>query len=199
MKQISPHIWTWSEFNQERQMNFNGWYLQFEDETVLIDPPTPNDNVTQFIKARGAPDSILLTNRHHTRASEFFREAYDCPIWIHEQDEGMMEIAADRTFDQGDVLSCGLRVLHLNHGKTKGESAFIFSNKPSAIFVGDAVIGHPQGSLSMLSPDKFADPLQAKLEVNRLLEFPFDLLLLGDGEPILKDGYNILRNFLTQA
>lgn len=199
MKQISPHIWSWSTFDPDRALFFNGWYVQHGDETVVIDPPKPDDNLLQFIHARGRPDSVLLTNKHHTRYSEFFRETFDCPIWIHEEDEHLMEIPVDRTFKDGDILSCGLVAIQLQNGKTRGETALWFKEDPAAMFVGDAVIGKPEGGLSMLPDEKFENPREAKLELNRLLERPFDMLLLGDGQPILEGGYEVLKTFLTQA
>ena len=36
---IAPDIFTWSEFSQEKQLNFNGYYIARQGESVLIDPP----------------------------------------------------------------------------------------------------------------------------------------------------------------
>lgn len=199
MKQISPYVWSWSVFNDEKKMNFNGWYIQCDGETVVIDPPEPNDNVFQLMEVRGTPDAVLLTNKHHTRFSEAFREVYDCPIWIHEFDEQLMDIPIDRTFSDDDFLLCGLRAINLHHGKTNGETAFYLSKERSAMIVGDAILGHPKGFLSMLPDEKFEDPAMARHGLNKLLEFPFDMLLVGDGEPILSNAHTILKNFLTDA
>ena len=199
MKQLSPYIWTWSVFNEEKKMNFNGWYIQCDGETVVIDPPEPDDHVFQLIQVRGAPDAVLLTNKHHTRFAEAFREAYDCPIWVHEYDEQLMETPVDRTFQDNDILSCGLRVVNLHHGKTNGESGFYLEKERSTMILGDAVIGHPTGFLSMLPPEKFEDPAMAKVGLNRLLEYDFDMLLLGDGDSILTNAHQTLKNFLSDA
>lgn len=199
IKQVSPYVWTWSVFNEEKKMNFNGWYVQCDGETALIDPPEPNDHVFQLLGVRGIPDNILLTNKHHTRFAESFREEFDCPIWIHEYDEQLMDIPVDRVFQDGDVLSCGLRVINLHHGKTNGESAFYLKKERPTMIVGDAVIGHPTGFLSMLPDQKFEDPALAKMGLNRLLEFPFDMLLVGDGESILTGAHQTLKNFLSDA
>ncbi|MCB0308463.1 MAG: hypothetical protein KDD48_03755 [Bdellovibrionales bacterium] len=199
MRQISPHIWTWSEFNTDKGLDFNGWYIQYDGETALIDPPEPTENVIQFIKTRGAPDNIFLTNKHHARASGVFREIFDCPVWIHEHDESLIEMPVDRTIKDQDILSCGIKAIHICDGKTRGETSFYFPHEKAAMIIGDAVIGKPKGSLSMLADEKFENPFKAKLALNRLLEFQFDLLLLGDGESLTENAYETLKKFLTNA
>jgi hypothetical protein len=36
MKEILPDIYTWHEFSEEKQMNFNGYLLISNGESVLI-------------------------------------------------------------------------------------------------------------------------------------------------------------------
>ena len=44
MKEILPGIYTWHEFSEEKQLNFNGYFLVSRGESVLIDPPRMIDN-----------------------------------------------------------------------------------------------------------------------------------------------------------
>ena len=39
MKEILPGIYTWHEYSEEKQLNFNGYFLVSGEEFVLIDPP----------------------------------------------------------------------------------------------------------------------------------------------------------------
>ena len=48
----------------------------------------------------------------------------------------------------------------------------------------------------MLPPDKYRDLALAKNELNKLLNFEFEILLVGDGVPILKDAKNAVKTFL---
>src|SRR5262249_21320318 len=124
------------------------------------------------------------------------RRSFDSPIWIHESDKTLMEIPVDRTFRNGDTLACGLRAITLKDGKTAGETAFHVSGKTSAMIVGDAIIGKPAGSISMLPPEKFKDPAKAKEGLRALLNYEFEALFLGDGDSILKNGKSILAKYL---
>ena len=51
--------------------------------------------------------------------------------------------------------------------------------------MGDALIGKPAGSLSMLPAEKYADPHLAKDGLRRLLKYQFNTLLVGDGTSLV--------------
>jgi hypothetical protein len=53
------------------------------------------------------------------------------------------------------------------------------------LIVGDALIGRPSGSISLLPPEKYVDIQQARDGLRRLLKNNFDSLLVGDGASIL--------------
>ena len=76
MKEIVPGIWSWSVFNPEKKLNFNGWYVVTEREAVVVDPPTPSSSVLEFIVKTKRPVAVLLTNKHPTRAGEVFRRTF---------------------------------------------------------------------------------------------------------------------------
>lgn len=196
MREILPGIWTWSVFNAEKGMNFNGWYLRKAREAVVIDPPSPSEADLREIQEGGSPVAILLTNKHHTRATSSLRDKFGCPVWVHEADLPLMEIPVERTYRDGDLLPCGLRAITVPDGKTPGETAFLFEGAARTLIVGDAVLGKPPGSLSMLPADKFKDLSRARAGLRILLGQDFEALLLGDGEPILRGGRKALESFL---
>lgn len=196
MREILPGIWTWSVYNVEKGMNFNGWYLRRGREAVVIDPPTPTAEDLREIAEQARPAAILLTNKHHTRASAQVRERLECPIWVHESDKPLMEIPVDRTYRDGDRLPCGLTAITVRDGKTPGESAFLLEGEVPTLIVGDAILGKPPGALSMLPPDKFKDAARAREGLRVLLDHDFEALLVGDGEPILEGGRKALERFV---
>ena len=197
MQQIVPGVWTWHVHDAERAIDFNGWYVRAGDEAVVIDPPAASGSVMREIGDLGRPTLVLLTNKHHTRASAVFRETFDCPIHIHEKDAGLMDTPPQGTFQSGDRLPCGLLAVTLQNGKTPGETAFLFRGDVDALIVGDAVIGRPSGALSMLPPEKFTDPKAARDGLSVLLQHPFEALLLGDGQSIREGGRQALEAFLA--
>jgi glyoxylase-like metal-dependent hydrolase (beta-lactamase superfamily II) len=66
------------------------------------------------------------------------------------------------------------------------------------LIVGDAVIGNPPGRCSLL-PEKVIDDLPRLREsVEALLVLDFDVILTGDGAPILKDAKARLRELVAK-
>ncbi len=196
MREILPSVWTWSVFNEERGMHFNGWYVRRGDEAVVVDPPPADERVWETIRREGKPAAVLLTNRDHRRASDTFRRRLGTPIWIHEADWELLDIRADRTFREGEPLLCGLRAIRVPYSKTPGETALFWEGPPRAWIIGDAVLGKPPGQLSLLPAEKFPQPHRVRDGLRVLLEEDFEALLLGDGEPILENARVVLEAFL---
>jgi glyoxylase-like metal-dependent hydrolase (beta-lactamase superfamily II) len=201
IKEIVPDISTWPEFSEEKQLNFNGYYIARKGESVLIDPPELdgaglNELSALILKNSDCPlKAIYLTNVHHDRTSRFLKDKFSIPIYIHEKDKDLLEFSPDETFADGDSGPCGLKVIHISDQKSPGESAFLFAEIKTMI-VGDALIGKIPGKLNLLPAEKYSDIHQAKESLWILLESDFDTLLVGDGHSILKDAKVIASEFL---
>lgn len=196
MKEILPNIFSWSWFSPENGYNFNGHYILTAEGAFVIDPVIPPAGVWETINLKGKPKAIYLTNKHHTRKSAQFKEKYRSPIWIHKDDQPLMEIPVDKTFQDGDFLDGGFEVIQISNNKTPGESAFHLNWGNGILILGDALIGHPSGELHLLPKPKVADPSKAKTGLKRLLDYSFDVLLLGDGTSILKEAKKSLELFI---
>jgi len=200
MKEIIPGIFTWHEFSKEKQLNFNGYLLIGEGESVLIDPPGMSEKSCALMESLVKKNSnnplntILLTNVHHERACDEFRRIFGAKIWINENDGSGLEGEADQTFKDGDRLPCGLVAINIKNQKSPGESA-LFLEERGVMIVGDALIGKVPGKVNMLPPDKYRDPVIAKKRLNKILDYDFDILLVGDGEPILKNAKEAVKIF----
>ncbi len=200
MKEILPDIYTWHEFSEEKQMNFNGYLVIGQGESVLIDPPGMDEKDLSELEELAGKNSlhslkaILLTNVHHERECDGLRKKFDVPIWINEKDKDGLEGTAEKTFADGDVLPCGLTTFKFENQKSPGESAF-FLKKKGIMIVGDALIGKVPGKLNMLPTDKYRDPALAKKGLNKILDHEFESLLVGDGESILKNAKAAVGEF----
>lgn len=201
--EVVPGLYQWSEFSVEKQLNFNGYYLVNNEESVIIDPPILLSDELQSLRSLIEKNSnnplkaILLTNVHHDRMSQKIKEVFGVPVYIHENDAGELDFVADHTFVDGDKLFCGLMVIHLWNQKSPGESAFYLEDQ-KRMFVGDALIGKVSGKLNLLPPEKFADINEARKSLQILRNFDFGDLLLGDGESILGKGKEALEELLSQ-
>jgi len=201
--EIVPDIFTWSEFSEEKQLDFNGYYIARQGESVLIDPPELDEDGLRELSALVAKNSdcplkaIYLTNAHHDRMSRQLKDKFSIPIYIHEKDKVLLEFSPDKTFADGETGPCGLKVIHLSHQKSPGESAFLLPDIRTLI-VGDALIGKIPGKVNLLPAEKYLDIQQAKESLRILSKHDFDTLLVGDGASILKDAKKVVMAFLEK-
>jgi glyoxylase-like metal-dependent hydrolase (beta-lactamase superfamily II) len=196
MREIVPGIHTWSWFSSDKGIDFNGYYVLGPGGPVVVDPPPCREEHLARMALLGAPRVILITNGHHLRKARDLAARFGVPIRIHAADAGMIEPPPDGTFGDGDRLPGGLTAIGIPDGKTPGETA-LHAPWANALIVGDAVIGKPAGSLSLLPADKFKDPARARLGLRRLLDVPFASILVGDGSPIIGRGKEALRELLA--
>jgi glyoxylase-like metal-dependent hydrolase (beta-lactamase superfamily II) len=201
MKEILPGIFTWHEFSEEKKLNFNGYLIVSIMGSVLIDPPElTEDNFAELEilvnkNSKSPLQAILLTNVHHERECHKMRKIFSIPVLINEKDDAGLERKADKTFADGDTLPGGFRTFKFENQKSPGESAFYLKDR-GIMILGDALIGKVPGKLNMLPHDKYRDPKLAKRGLNKLLDYEFESLLLGDGESILNNAKEAVKVFL---
>ncbi len=199
MKQILPRIWQWSWFSEEKQIEFNGHFLETGEHRILVDPPLMSAGDMAQIRHGDPVDYIVLTNRDHQREADVYKKEFNCQLMIPEKDSGEMSVQADKTFKDGELLPGGMWVIQLQDQKSPGESALFLQTGKGILLVGDALIGKPAGSLSLLASEKYADIAKAREGLRRLLKYNFDSLLVGDGTPILQEAKAVLEHTLESS
>lgn len=197
MREIVPGIHTWSWFSDEKGIDFNGFFVRGSEGAVVVDPPPFEEAVLGRMRKLGPPLAVVITNGHHLRRGREVAAHFGIPIYLPAADAPMVDPAPDRTFEDGDSLPAGLIALRIPDAKTTGETA-LHVPWANAVILGDALIGKPAGSLSLLPPAKFKDPAKAREGLRRLLEIPFDTILVGDGAPILERGKQALQEFFAR-
>jgi hypothetical protein len=185
MKQILPGIWQWSWFSEEKQIDFNGLFLTVGEHRILVDPPPMTAEDRLQIRKGGQVDYIALTNRDHEREATACQTDFGCQLMVPEADAPQMTVKATKTYKDGELLPGGIWAIHLQDQKSPGESALFIQQRDGILILGDALIGKPPGSLTMLSPEKYADAAKAREGLKRLLKYSFEALLPGDGTAIL--------------
>lgn len=188
-------MYTWARFSEEKQLDFNGYYLSLEAGPVLIDPPPLSSEEAAELEVLGRPVKILLTNKDHRRGAVDARARFGCPIAIHPLDRPLVEAEIDETFDDGALLLGALRVIHLPDGKSPGECGFWWVDR-RILFLGDALIGKPPGALGMLPPEKFRDRAAARRGLERLRPLRPEAIFVGDGVSIVREAAAALDAFL---
>lgn len=185
MKQLLPGIWQWSWFSDEKQLDFNGLLLTVGEHRVLVDPPPMSEADVRQIEQGGRIDYTLVTNRDHAREAAACQNRFHCQLYVPEIDAPLMDLKPTKTFKDGELLPGGIWVIHLKDQKSPGECALYLQQGRGVVIVGDAFIGKPAGSLSLLPADKYADLEKAKEGLRRLFKYNFDTILVGDGASIL--------------
>ena len=196
MQPLLDDVYTWSVHRPGsfKGVAFNGTYLVAGEARIMIDPPPLNDWEHEHLEQLGAPTTIVVTNANHLRAAPALRDRYGAELWVPAADADRIDAEVDGTFTDGDAIG-PLTVIGLADQKTPGESALHWAERRTLI-VGDAIIGAPRHGLSLLPDAKFKDVAKARAGLQRLGELDVDVLLVGDGEPLLEGAGHDLRAFL---
>jgi len=197
MKNLLPGVWQWSWFSQEKQLDFNGLFLHVGEHKILVDPPPMTAEASTFIRRQGHVDYIIVTNRDHAREAGACQSDFRCQLFVPEADASQIELKPTRTFKDGELLPGGIWVINLQEQKSPGESALFIQQGKGILVVGDALIGKPSGSLSLLPVEKYADAGKAKDCLRRLMKYNFDAILVGDGTSILTGAKQVVERALA--
>jgi hypothetical protein len=200
MNEIGPGLWHWTARHPHIGSEVSSYYLL--SERVLIDPLIPPEGIEWFDQ-NGAPEHVLLTNRHHDRDSWRLHEAFGC--MVHCVRNGLYELDGRgpvEAFDFGDELPGGV-VVHEVDAICPDETALHITGH-GALACADGVVRFRAGDELAFVPDSLMDePEDTKRGLReayeRLLDLDFDLLLLAHGQPVVGGGREALRKFVADA
>ena len=191
-------VWLWSVYSEEKTMYFNGYLVQTgEQEALITDPPCGGPDVLESFAALPRPTCILLTNADHEREAELFKAHFNIPVYCPEPDTSLLSHRPDFTYQDGHTFPGGWRAIHLPDQKTPGESALYHEGR-KLLILGDALIGKPYQRLSMLPPEKYRNPKNARLGLQRLQELEVSAILPGDGDPILLNPTGLITEAIRE-
>ena len=185
MREILNDIYTWPWFSEPHGYNFNGYLIIHGQGNLCIDPVEPSEFDLEEMARRGV-SRILLTNRNHSRAANKVRARASARTAIHAADAPHARsqgTEVDSELIVGD--KAGPFVVVGVPGKSPGEVALHWPQR-RILLVGDAVVGSPPGRCKLLPETVMDDPECLRASVRALLSLDFDILLVGDGEPILQ-------------
>lgn len=181
------------------------------DSGILLDPMLPPDGGLDAL-AQFDPRQIVLTNRHHTRDAAAIAEHFNIPVRVSEPGAtDASKHVAVTTFAWGEELAPGVTA-HEVGAICPDESAIHVTGASNALACADGVIrlggssgtGSGGGANLAFVPDFLIgdDPPAIKAALcaayRRLLDLPFDHLLLAHGEPVVGDGREVLAAFVEQ-
>ncbi len=200
MREILPGVFHWTTFHEGIRQPVSSYYVGPEDGgATAIDPRVPEEGLDWF-RESGAPERILLTNRHHYRHSGRFVEAFGCSVLcersgLYEFEEGPpvepyefgREVAPGITALEVGAICSEDAALHVR----AGHGALAFAD--ALVHYGDRVGFVPD---SYLGEDPEGVKRGVRVAVRRLLEQEFDTLLFAHGDPVVGGGRKALEAFL---
>ncbi len=200
MQEIGSGLWHWTARRESIGSEVSSYYL--EAERVMIDPMIPPEGL-DWLERRGAPEHLLLTNRHHDRDAWRLHDAFGSTV--HCIRNGLYELEGRGpvdAFDFGDELPGGISVHEVDAICPDETALYIPSH--GALACADGVVRWRDGDGLEFVPDSLMDdPEETKQRLRDayrgLLELDFDVLLLAHGAPVLSGARDALRTFVDGA
>ena len=195
MEEIVSGVLVWTWFSERFGYHFNGHLVRDPGGNLCIDPAEPGEGDLDAILREGVA-RVLLTNRNHARSAERVRERTGAAIAIHPADAAYARgQGATIVAELNDGQRCGPFVVRPVPGKSPGEIVLHWPER-RLLVVGDALIGNPPGRLSLLPDKVMDDPAQLRRSVRALTALDIDVILVGDGAPVLADAAARLRDLV---
>ena len=193
MKQLHrKDLFSWSVFNEERNIDFHGTLWVRETGNILIDPMPMSEHDRNHLEKLGGAAHLLITNSDHVRDSQNLVESTGARCWGPVAEKGSFPVSCDEWLGEGDQPLPGLRVFAMEGSKTPGELAFLLEN--TTLITGDLIRAHEGGRLCMLPEAKLQDRHAAITSVKRMASLKdIETVLPGDGWPVFSKGAEALK------
>lgn len=200
MQEIGTGLWHWTARHPKIGWEVSSYYLQ--SERVLIDPLLPPDGLEWFEEIGSTPAHVLLSCRHHDRASWEIQRAFGAEV--HCVDVGVYELAGRgevTPFHFGEQLPGGVVACEVDAISPDETALHIPAH--AALVCADGVIRSGEDGPLEFVPDSLMDnPEQTKEGLRAafasLLKLDWDRLLLAHGPPIVFGGKRALAAFVER-
>jgi hypothetical protein len=197
MEEIVPGVLHWTAYRESIGADVHSYYHQ--PSGTVIDPMVPLQGLEEAFAGRPV-NRVVLTNRHHYRDADAFRERFGCPVLCHEAGLHEFDGRAVQGFAFGDELAPGVRALEVG-ALTPEETAIALDGGGGALALADCVIRGSHGELGFVPDELLGDDPRAvrdgvRASLGRIVDAErFDALLLAHGEPMRATGRSALRTF----
>ncbi len=200
MRELAPGLWHWTAHHDKIGGEVSSYLLA--PERVVLDPKLPPDGLDR-LAGLGAPEHVLMTNRHHDRDAWALRDAFGCTV--HCIRNGLHELEGRgpvEPFDFGDTLPGGIVVHEV--GAICPDECALYVPSHRALAVADGAVRWEGVEGLAFVPDRYMDePERTKAGLRDayrgLLELDFDLLLLAHGDPVVGGARDELRRFVEAS
>lgn len=191
-EEVVPGVWHWGLADERIGGHYSAAHaLAGPDGAILIDPlPLAAAGLERL----GTVAAVYLTTSSHQRSAWRYRRDHGVEVWAPALARTFDE-QPDRRYGDGDELPGGLRAVFTPGAGTSQHT--LLASSPALAFVPDLLV-HGPGEPLQLIPDEYAhDADEARVNVEKLLELPFEVLCMGHGVPITHDPKAAIRALLA--
>ena len=192
MKQLHrSDLFNWSEFNEERNIDFNGTLWLSPAGNVLIDPVTFTEHDINHLESLGGAAHVIITNSDHVRDAAKILLITGAKCWGPAAEKENFPISCDGWLSEEEQPIKGIEVFCLNGSKTPGELALLIDNK--TLVTGDLIRSHEGGHLRILPEEKLQNRELALKSIKRMASITnIQAVIPGDGWPVFNYGHEAL-------
>jgi glyoxylase-like metal-dependent hydrolase (beta-lactamase superfamily II) len=185
-------LYSWSAFDESRNVDFNSVAWIREGGNVLVDPLPLSAHDRAHLASLGPVAWIIVTNSDHVRATREIAAATGARVAGPAAERETFPIPCDRWLSDGEVLVPGLAAIEVWGSKTPGELFLLLEE--TTLITSDLVRAHVAGRLMILPNEKLQDRKRAVESVRKLLALTrVEAVLVGDGWSAFRDGQALLR------
>lgn len=191
---VNDRLSFWQGYDPAVKVDLSSHAFRTGDGWVLIDPIPLREGLLEELKEQGNIAAVILTSANHERAAAAFKKECRVPIIAHLESVPGVSITPDQLVEDGSVVH-GLTVVHLP-GFALGEIALYSSAHGGLMIIGDALINLQPDGLQILPHKYCADPKIARKSLQKLLQFPFEVMTFAHGLPITTGAKSRLQEIL---
>ncbi|MBW4690930.1 MAG: hypothetical protein KME27_04100 [Lyngbya sp. HA4199-MV5] len=195
-----PDLYSWSSFDPERNIDFNGVAWIRPEGNILIDPVPLSEHDWSHLTSLGGAQWIVITNSDHVRDAQAIAQRTSAQIAAPHGERATFPVADSDTqpirwLADGEEIVPGLQAFELHGSKTPGELALLLDD--TTLITGDLIRAHRAGSLMLLPDAKLQNREAAIASVRRLATFNrIEAVLVGDGWSVFRDGHDRLKDLI---
>lgn len=194
-----PDLFTWSVYEPEQHVDFNGVLWKREGGNVVVDPPPLAPHDERHLAELGGAAFVLITNSMHVRGAREIAARTGARLLGPAGERGGFPVVCERWLRDGEEPFPGLVVREMQGSKSEGELALVLG-ETTALF-GDLVRAHQAGALMLLRREKLRDPAAAIESVKRFrsLHPRVEHVLVGDGWSAFRNGGALLDELVAAS
>jgi glyoxylase-like metal-dependent hydrolase (beta-lactamase superfamily II)/ferredoxin len=182
-------------YASEKSYGASSYFITRERGNVLVDSPRAAKPLMDRIEALGGVSMMFLSHRDDIADHEKYRARFACARVMHGDDatpslgiERLVEGQAEVRLD-ADLVAIPLR------GHTRGSMALLYEDR--FLFTGDHLWGDGDGELGASRGVCWYSWTEQTKSMERLLDYSFEWVLPGHGEPLRAESPRKMREKLA--